>query len=84
MATEEPLIKKDIERRRMLYVYKTLIDTAEARRLGIGDISDKRLKSAISTIATSFELPRVPNPGDIFDHAFLPAKADRNPPVIAP
>jgi NitT/TauT family transport system substrate-binding protein len=84
LATEEPLIKKDIERRRLLYVYKTLIDTAEARELGIGDVSDDRLKSAIATIATSFELPRLPNPGDIFDRSFLPAKADRIPPAIAP
>src|SRR5450755_669761 len=84
LATEEPLIKKDIEKRRLLYVYKTLIDTPEARDLGIGDVSDTRLKSAIATIAASFELPKVPNPGDIFDHSFLPAKADRIPPAIAP
>jgi NitT/TauT family transport system substrate-binding protein len=81
LAAEEPLIKSDIERRRLLYVYKTLIDTPEARDLGLGDVSDTRLKSAIEIIATSFELPRVPNPGDIFDHAFLPAKADRVPPA---
>ncbi len=84
LASEEPLINKDIERRRLLYVYKTLIDTPEARELGIGDVSDVRLKSAISTIATSFELPRSPPPGDIFDRSFLPAKADRMPLVIAP
>jgi NitT/TauT family transport system substrate-binding protein len=84
LATEEPLIKKDIERRRLLYVYKTLIDTPEARELGIGDVSDTRLKSAIATIAASFELPKVPSPGDVFDHSFLPAKADRIPPAIAP
>jgi NitT/TauT family transport system substrate-binding protein len=84
LATEEPLIKNDIERRRLLYVYRTLIDTPEARDLGLGDVSDDRLKSAIAIIATSFELPRVPNPGDIFDHAFLPAKADRIPPGISP
>ena len=57
LASEEPLINKDIERRRLIYVYRTLIDTPEARELGIGDVSDNRLKSAISTIATSFELP---------------------------
>jgi NitT/TauT family transport system substrate-binding protein len=84
LATEEPLIKTDIERRRLLYVYKTLIDTPEARELGLGDVSDDRLKSAIAAIATSFELPRVPNPGDVFDHAYLPAKAERIPPAIAP
>jgi len=84
LAGEEPLINKDIERRRLLYVYKTLVDTPEARELGIGDVSDIRLKSAIATIATSFELPRLPSPDDIFDHSFLPAKADRRPPVITP
>jgi NitT/TauT family transport system substrate-binding protein len=84
LTTEEPLIKSDIERRRLLYVYKTLIDTPEAHQLGIGDVSDDRLKSAIATVATSFELPRIPGAGDVFDHAFLPARADRNPPVMTP
>jgi NitT/TauT family transport system substrate-binding protein len=84
LATEEPLIKKDIERRRLLYVYKTLMDTPETRDLGIGDVSDSRLKSAIATVATSFELPRMPDPGEIFNHAFLPPRAERLPPVIAP
>jgi len=84
LASEEPLINKDIERRRLIYVYKTLIDTPEARELGIGDVSDSRLKSAIATIATSFELPRIASPGDIFDRSFLPAKAERMPPMIAP
>jgi NitT/TauT family transport system substrate-binding protein len=84
LATEEPLIKKDIERRRLLYVYKTLMDTPETRDLGLGDASDTKLKSAIATVATSFELPRVPDPGEIFNHAFLPPRAERLPPVIAP
>jgi NitT/TauT family transport system substrate-binding protein len=84
LATEEPLIKKDIEKRRLLYVYKTLIDTPEARELGVGDVSDTRLTSAIATIAASFELPRAPAPGDVFNRSFLPAKADRVPPAVAP
>ena len=84
LANEEPLINKDIERRRLIYVYKALIDTPEAHELGIGDVSDVKLKSAVSTIAASFDLPRVPSPGDVFDHSFLPAKADRTPPVVAP
>jgi NitT/TauT family transport system substrate-binding protein len=84
LAAEEPLITKDIEKRRLLYVYKTLIDTPETRELGLGDVSDSKLKSAISTIVTSFELSRVPTPGEIFDASFLPAKADRVPPSIIP
>jgi NitT/TauT family transport system substrate-binding protein len=84
LAAEEPLIKKELEKRRLLYVYTNLIDTPEVRELGLGDVSDAKLKSAISSIAASFELPQVPEPGEIFDRAFLPAKADRVPPTVAP
>jgi NitT/TauT family transport system substrate-binding protein len=84
LATEEPLIKKDIEKRRLLYVYKELIDTPETRDIGLGDVSDAKLKSAISTIVTSFELSRVPTSGEIFDPSFLPTKDDRVPPRIMP
>src|SRR5882757_6985331 len=81
LATEEPLIKKDIEKRRLLYVYKELMNTAETRDLGMGDVSETRLKSAIATIAASFELPKLPAPDEVFDRSFLPAKADRIPPT---
>jgi NitT/TauT family transport system substrate-binding protein len=84
LATEEPLIKKDIEKRRLLYVYKGLMNTAETRELGMGDVSETRLKSAIATIAASFELPKLPAPDEVFDRSFLPTKADRIPPTIAP
>jgi NitT/TauT family transport system substrate-binding protein len=84
LAAEEPLIKQDIEKRRLLYVYKELIDTPEAHDVGLGDVSDIRLKSAIATIAASFELPRTPTPDEVFDRSFLPAKQDRVPPSVMP
>ena len=77
LALEEPLIRKDIEKRRLLYVYNNLIDTPETRERGLGDVSESRLISAVSAIATSFELARSPAPGELFNSAFLPAKADR-------
>ena len=83
LAKNEALIKKDIEKRRMLYVYKTLIDTPESRSLGVGDVSDERMAGAAATIAESFELPRVPKPADVFSRDFLPAKADRMPTVLS-
>ena len=79
LAQTEPLINKDIEKRRLIYVYKTLIDTPEARALGIGDVSDARLDSAIATIAESYNLPRTPKASEVFDRSFLPPKADRMP-----
>jgi NitT/TauT family transport system substrate-binding protein len=77
LATEEPLLKKDIEQRRLTYVWGSLIDTAEARQIGIGDVNDDRLKSSIAIVSTSFELPRQADATQIFDRSFLPPKADR-------
>src|SRR5260370_24860887 len=84
LATNEPLIKKDIEKRRLLYVYHSLMDTPEAREIGLGDVSDARLTSAIASVVASFDLPRAPAAGEVFDRTFLQPKAHRMPPTIAP
>jgi NitT/TauT family transport system substrate-binding protein len=82
LMTEEPLLKKDIELRRLTYVWGSLIDTPEAQQLGIGDVNDDRLKSSIAIVASSFELPRQPDTTQVFDRDFLPPKADRLLPAI--
>jgi len=79
LAKQEPLIKSDIEKRRLLYVYKTLIDTPEAREIGIGDVSDKRMAASIDTIGESYELTRKPTVSEVFNRSFLPAKGERLP-----
>lgn len=84
LAAEEPLINKDLEKRRLLYVYNNFIDTPEAKSLGLGALDSKRLAASISTIATSYELPRQPKPEDVFVDTMLPAKSDRSAPTVAP
>ena len=79
LAETEPLINKSIEKRRLIYVYNTLIDTPEARSIGIGDVNDVRLTNSIAMIAESYGLPRVPNESEVFDRSFLPPKAERMP-----
>jgi NitT/TauT family transport system substrate-binding protein len=81
LAKKEPLLKKDIEKRRLLYVYKTLMDTPEARKIGMGDVSDQRMSESISMIKEAFDLPRAPKVEDVFGRSFLPPKADRMMPV---
>jgi NitT/TauT family transport system substrate-binding protein len=83
LAKREPLINKDIEKRRLIYVYKTLMDTPEAREIGMGDVSEARMSASAATIAESFELPNVPKFSDVFSRAFLPPKAERMQPVLA-
>jgi NitT/TauT family transport system substrate-binding protein len=78
LAKKEPLINKEIEKRRLVYVTRTLIATPEAAELGIGDIRDARMSDAIDAIVAAFELPRKPTAGDVFDRSFLPPKAERS------
>jgi len=79
LAKQEPLLNKSIERRRLIYVYNTLIDTPEAHELGIGDVSDARLANSSAVIAESYGLARTPAASEIFSRVFLPPKAERLP-----
>jgi NitT/TauT family transport system substrate-binding protein len=82
LAIKEPLVAKDIEKQRLLYVVKTLIATPEASELGVGDVKDSRLREAISAIVSSYELPRTPAVDAVFNRSFLPPKADRTLPAV--
>ncbi len=77
LAKAEPLLNKDIEKRRLTYVYETLMATPEAAKLGIGDVDDARLGRSIAIIAKSYGLAKPPTAGRVFDRAFLPAVAER-------
>jgi NitT/TauT family transport system substrate-binding protein len=83
LAKKEPLINKDIEKRRLIYVYKTLMDTPEARKLGMGDVNDERMNESSAMIKEAFDLPRAPKLEDVFGRSFLPPKADRMMPVLS-
>jgi NitT/TauT family transport system substrate-binding protein len=82
LAAQEPLINKEIEKRRLTYVTKTLIATPEAAEIGVGDIRDSRMSEAIATIVSSYELPRTPAVTDVFSRAFLPPKSERMLPSV--
>lgn len=82
LAKVEPLINKDIEKRRLVYTVKNLIATPEAAALGVGDAADSRLEESIKVIQAAYELPKTPKVGDVFSRAFLPPKADRVLPAM--
>lgn len=77
LAVNEPLINKDIEKRRLTYVLKSSVLTPEADELGLGDIKDARMSNAIAQIAQSYNLQRLPAVSEVFSRAALPPKADR-------
>jgi NitT/TauT family transport system substrate-binding protein len=77
LGRHEPLINKDIEKRRMLYTLKNLVLTPEAGEIGLGDVKDERMTRAITQLNESYGLPRIPAPAEVFNRSFLPPKAER-------
>ena len=77
LARREPLIDKDLEKRRLMYALKTVMFTPEVAAAGVGDVNDERLKRSVAQLAGVFELPRQPAPGEVFDRRFLPPLAER-------
>jgi NitT/TauT family transport system substrate-binding protein len=77
VAAVEKLIDKGIEKKRLLYTFDTLMNTKEVGDLGVGDISDEKLGKSIDFVAQAFDLAKKPPVGAIFNHSFLPPKAER-------
>jgi NitT/TauT family transport system substrate-binding protein len=77
LAKAEPLINKEIEKRRMMLAFSKQMLTKEADALGLGDIDEKRLAATTATIAEAFTLPRKPAMEEVFSRMALPSKADR-------
>lgn len=77
LAKREPLINKDLEKRRLMYALKAVVFTSEAAAAGVGDVNDDRLKRSVAQLAAVFELPRQPAPSEVFDRRFLPPLAER-------
>lgn len=77
LAKREPLINKELEKRRLTYALRTVMFTPEVATAGVGDVNDERLKRSVAQLAGVFELPRQPAPGEVFDRRFLPPLAER-------
>lgn len=77
LAKHEPLINKDIEKRRLTYTMKNLMLTPEAAEIGMGDVKDDRLTRSIGQLNESYGLPRSPAAAEVFNRSFLPARSER-------
>lgn len=77
VARREPLIKKDIEKARLLATLKAEMSHPEVARIGIGDVDDERFRRGIAIVAEANQLPRVPAQDEVFTRQFLPPAAER-------
>ncbi|QYU66139.1 ABC transporter substrate-binding protein [Leptolyngbya sp. 15MV] len=83
MQRVESTINVPVEQGRIEYAWRVSMATDETRRLGAGDLDDARLGRAIAQIVEVFQLPRRPEPSEIFSRAFLPPRAEREIPATA-
>jgi NitT/TauT family transport system substrate-binding protein len=77
MSKVEPLMNADLEKKRLLYAFKTHFVSAETDKIGVGDIDPQRMEKAVKILAENYALPHTPAVADIFDRSFLPAKSER-------
>lgn len=73
----EPLLKRDVERDKLLATLRNDMSHPEIARIGLGDVDDARLRKDIAIVVEANALPRTPEAGEIFDRAFLPPRAER-------
>jgi NitT/TauT family transport system substrate-binding protein len=73
----EPLLKKDVEKEKLLATIRNDMSHAEMAKVGLGDVDDARLARSIAIVVESNQLPRSPTVAEVFDRSFLPARAER-------
>ena len=73
----EPLLKRDVEKEKLLATIRNDMSHPEIARIGFGDVDDERLKKAIGIVVDANQLPRTPTPNEVFNRSFLPARAER-------
>ena len=73
----EPLLKRDVEKEKLLATLRNDMSHPEIARIGLGDVDEERLKRSIATVVDANQLPRTPTASEVFDRSFLPARTDR-------
>jgi NitT/TauT family transport system substrate-binding protein len=73
----EPLLKRDVEKEKLIATYKEQMDAPEIAKIGLGDVDDARLKRNIALVVDAGQLTRTPAPAEVFDRSFLPPRSER-------
>jgi NitT/TauT family transport system substrate-binding protein len=76
VMAREPLLKKELEKDRLIATLKEEMNHPEIAKIGLGDIDTDRLKRAITMVVDANQLPRIPANEEVFDRRFLPPRAE--------
>ncbi|WP_234265302.1 ABC transporter substrate-binding protein [Hydrogenophaga sp. NFH-34] len=73
----DPLLKADVEERRLRAFLDHFVATPAVRQAGLGGAVPARLASDVARISTAFGLPHPVDASKLFNPAFLPAQRER-------
>ncbi len=77
VQNRDGLIDVEMETRRLKLALDSVVDTADARENGVGDVDGERLEQAIALVAEAFELPSTPTNEQVFTSRYLPPVDER-------
>ena len=77
LMKREPLLKRDVEKERLMATLKEEMSHPEIVKIGLGDVDPVRLKRSIGVVVEANQLSRTPTPEEVFNRSFLPARAER-------
>jgi NitT/TauT family transport system substrate-binding protein len=77
LMKREPLLKRDVEKERLIATLKEEMSHPEIAKIGLGDVDSVRLKRSIGVVVEANQLSRTPLPEEVFNRSFLPARAER-------
>jgi len=77
LMKREPLLKREVEKERLMATLKEEMNHPEIAKIGLGDVDMVRLKRSIGVVVEANQLTRTPTPEEVFNRSFLPARADR-------
>lgn len=73
----EPLIKEQLEVKRLEFAIKNLMTSDESLELGVGGVDMDRLSRSILVIKDLYDLPTTPAATAVYTDGFLPRPAER-------
>jgi NitT/TauT family transport system substrate-binding protein len=77
LMKREPLLKRDVEKERLMATLKEEMSHPEIAKIGLGDVDSVRLKRSIGIVVEANQLNRTPLPEEVFNRSFLPSRTER-------
>lgn len=74
---QDALVDLTLETRRLKMALNEVVVTPEAKANGLGGVTDDRMQRSLAETAAAYNLKTTPVAKELFNPAFLPAKADR-------